>query len=100
MKEEDKTKTGCTGEIMTEETEDNVLNGFSQVIEKKNGGQAVHRPTEEKKMKSVHAMTMEELQEMLSGIDKDLKYVRNLSVELNKQRDNLHRYIKIRRRNR
>ncbi len=87
MKEEDKTKTGCTGEIMIEETEGNVLNGFSQVIE-------------EEKIKKVENMTMDELKEMLSGIDKDLKYVRNLSVELNKQRDNLHRYIKIRRRKR
>ncbi len=65
----------------------------------KNGGENLHRPTEEK-IKKVENMTMDELKEMLSGIDKDLKYVRNLSVELNKQRDNLHRYIKIRRRKR
>ncbi len=81
----------------------------------KNGGENLHRPTEEtkgvvlnplsqvieeEKIKKVENMTMDELKEMLTGIDKDLKYVRNLSVELNKQRDNLHRYIKIRRRKR
>jgi len=70
---------------------------IKEMNEEKNGGQAVHPPTEEK-IKNVRDMDMNELKEMLNKIDEDLRNVRALSCKLNAQRDDLNRYIKMRRR--